>query len=115
MIHFTGILLRVIKQCPLFSDLCNVFGFSVPWKRERNIRVKLIDATVNFFSAVAGNFTLKTKRKSNLASYKFILCLQLPRSIMLFFSKILKSDSIFIDTKNVSSSSKIIKLNIYWK
>ena len=34
-----------------------------------------IDATVNFFSAVAGNFSVKTKCKSNLESYNFILCL----------------------------------------
>ena len=68
-----------------------------------------IDATVNFSSAVAGNFTVKTKRKSNLESYNFILCLQLARSIVLFFPKHLKSDSILTDTKNVSSSSKIIK------
>ena len=33
-----------------------------------------IDATVNFFSAVAGNFSVKTKRMSNLESYNFILC-----------------------------------------
>ena len=33
-----------------------------------------IDATVNFFSAVVGNFTVKTKRKSNLESYNFNLC-----------------------------------------
>ena len=72
------------------------------------------DTTVNFFSAVAGNFTVKTKRRSNLESYNFInFCvLQLAAcSIMLLFSKLLKSDSIFIDTKNVSSSSKIIKVN----
>ena len=39
----------------------------------------------------------------------FCVNLQLARSVKLFFSKLLKSDSIFIDTKNVSSSSKIIK------
>ena len=77
-------------------------------EKERKIRVK-IDATVNFFSAVAGNFTVKTKRNSNLENYNFILCFQLVRSVKLFFSKLPKSDSIFIDTKNVSSSSKIIK------
>ena len=29
---------------------------------------------MNFFSAVVGNFSVKTKRKSNLESYNFILC-----------------------------------------
>ena len=29
---------------------------------------------MNFFSAVAGNITVKTKRKSNLENYNFLLC-----------------------------------------
>ena len=29
---------------------------------------------MNFFSAVAGNITVKTKRKSNLKNYNFLLC-----------------------------------------
>ena len=33
-----------------------------------------IYATLNFFSAVADNITVKTKRKSNLENYNFILC-----------------------------------------
>jgi len=33
-----------------------------------------LDATVNFFSTVAGNITVKTKRKSNFENYNLILC-----------------------------------------
>ena len=33
-----------------------------------------VDATVNFFSTVAGNITVKAKRKSNLENYNLILC-----------------------------------------
>ena len=33
-----------------------------------------LDATVNFFSTVAGNITVKAKRKSNLENYNLILC-----------------------------------------
>ena len=33
-----------------------------------------LDATVNFFSADAGNITVKEKRKSNLENYNQILC-----------------------------------------
>ena len=29
---------------------------------------------MNFFSAVAGNITVKTKRKSNLENYNFLYC-----------------------------------------
>ena len=29
---------------------------------------------MNFFSAIAGNITVKTKRKSNLKNYNFLLC-----------------------------------------
>ena len=70
-----------------------------------------IDATVNFFSVVAGNFIVKTKRKSNLESYHFILCFTISAYyyIILFETPQIKSDSILIDTKIVSSSSKIIK------
>ena len=52
-----------------------------------------IDATVNFFSAVAGNFTVKTKRKSNLESYNFILCFATSNSIQ--FNSIFNSISIY--------------------
>ena len=76
---------------------------------------------MNFFSAVAGNITVKTKRKSNLENYNFLLCFVY---YVIFFET--PQDSILIDTKNVFSSSKIIKtkikwlsfpslLNIYWK
>ena len=33
-----------------------------------------LDATVNFFSTVAGNITVKAKRKSNFENYNLILC-----------------------------------------
>ena len=33
-----------------------------------------LDVTVNFFSTVAGNITVKAKRKSNLENYNLILC-----------------------------------------
>ena len=33
-----------------------------------------IYATLNFFSAVADNITVKTKRKSNMENNNFILC-----------------------------------------
>ena len=68
-----------------------------------------IDATVNLFSAVAGNFTVKTNLSQIWKVITSFCVLQPARSIMLFFSKLLKSDLILIDTKNVSSSSKIIK------
>ena len=32
-----------------------------------------LDATQNFFSTVAGNITVKAKRKSNFENYKLIL------------------------------------------
>ena len=32
-----------------------------------------LDATVNFFSTVAGNITVKAKRKSNFENYNLIL------------------------------------------
>ena len=35
-----------------------------------------LDATVNFFSTVAGNITVKAKRKSNLENYNLILCFE---------------------------------------
>ena len=33
-----------------------------------------LDAAVNFFSTVAGNITVKAKRKSNFENYNLILC-----------------------------------------
>ena len=33
-----------------------------------------LGTTVNFFSAVAGNITVKKKSKSNLENYNLILC-----------------------------------------
>ena len=33
VVHFTGILLRIIKQYPLFSDFCNFFALSSLRKR----------------------------------------------------------------------------------
>ena len=35
-----------------------------------------LDATVNFFSTVAGNITVKAKRKPNLENYNLILCFE---------------------------------------
>ena len=35
-----------------------------------------LDATVNFFSTVAGNITVKAKRKSNFENYNLILCFE---------------------------------------
>ena len=65
-----------------------------------------IDATVNFFSVVAGNFIVKTKRKSNLESYHFILCFTISAYYyIILFETAQKTQN----TKNVSSSSKIIK------
>ena len=59
MVHFTGILLRIIKQCSLFSDLYVTLLFSLSHGGKRTQGTKnasKIDATVNFFqffSAVA--------------------------------------------------------------
>ena len=69
---------------------------------------------MNFFSAVAGNITVKTKRKSNLENYNFLLCFATSAFYYVIFSKLLKEDSILIGTKNVFSSSKIIKTKIKW-
>ena len=35
-----------------------------------------LGATKNFFSTVAGNITVKAKRKSNLENYNLILCFE---------------------------------------
>ena len=72
MVHFTGIRLRIIKQYPLFSDFVT-FLLSLPYRKGTKNTCKIY-ATVNFFSAVADNITVKTKRKSNLENNNFILC-----------------------------------------
>ena len=81
---------------------------------------------MNFFSAVAGNITVKTKRKSNLENDNFLLCFATSAFYQVIFFETPLDDLMLIDTKNVSSSSKIIKtkikllsfpslLNINWK
>ena len=81
---------------------------------------------MNFFSAVAGNITVKTKLKSNLKNYNFLLCFATSAFYYVIFFETPQTRPILIDTKNVFSSSKIIKtkikwlsfpslLNIYWK
>ena len=57
VVHFTGIPLHIIKQCPLFSDFCNFFASLSHGKETKN--TCKIDASINFFSAVADNVTLK--------------------------------------------------------
>ena len=57
VVHFTGILLCIIKQYPLFSDFFNFFA-SLSHGKGTKTTCK-IDATTNFFSAVADNVTLK--------------------------------------------------------
>ena len=57
------------ENCALLN---NVHYFLTYDKGTRN--TCKFDATVNFFSAIAGNITVKTKRKSNLENYNLILC-----------------------------------------
>ena len=66
MVHFTGILLHIINNVHYFLTYVT---FLVSLSRVKGTKnTSKIDATVNFFSAVVGNFTVKTNRKSNLDS-----------------------------------------------
>ena len=56
---------------------------------------------MNFFSAVAGNITVKTKRKSNLENYNFLLCFVY---YVIFFET--PQDSVLIDKKKCSLHPK---------
>ena len=49
------------------------FLLSLPYGKGTKNMCKIY-ATLNFFSAVADNITVKTKRKSNLENNNFILC-----------------------------------------
>ena len=62
----------VYKRKENCAKLNNVHYFLTYGKGTRN--TCKFDAAVNFFSAIAGNITVKTKRKSNLENYNLILC-----------------------------------------
>ena len=61
---------------------------------------------MNFFAAVAGNITVKTKRRSNLENYNFLLCFA---TIPFYYVILFKTSQTRLDFdghKNVFWSSK---------
>ena len=81
---------------------------------------------MNFFAAVAGNITVKTKRKSNLENYNLLLCFATSPFYYVILFKTPQTRLDFDGHKNVFCSSKIViikikwlsflsLLNIYWK
>ena len=113
-----------LGACIRDTVVCNFFVLSVPWKRNKNSCK--IDATWTSFQQLQAILLWKQNVSQIWRMITFFCVLQPARSIRLFFSKLFKRDLMLIDTKNVSSSSKIIKtkikwlsfpslLNIYWK
>ena len=69
---------------------------------------------MNFIAAVAGNITVKTKRKSNLENDDFLLCFATSPFYYAILFETPQTRLDFDGHKNVFCSSKIVVIKIKW-